>query len=178
MPYLQRIDAHRYYSNFGPLLDELHDRFAGWLGVESNHIMTATNGMAILELIISSLNLPRGSHVILPSWTFCATAHAVLNAGLVPYFVDVDRHTWAITPSIVADVMTRIDHVSLVMLVAPFGYPLPIDTWEDFSRTYNVHIMIDGAAMALEDITPSKIIPTMLSLHATKVVSAGLNLTF
>jgi dTDP-4-amino-4,6-dideoxygalactose transaminase len=40
-----------------------------------------------------------GGACIMPSYSFVASAHAVLAAGLVPYFIDVDPDTWAITPS-------------------------------------------------------------------------------
>lgn len=173
VPYLKQIDNNRYYSNFGPLLAVLHTRFADLIGVDAAHVMTASSGMSGLELTIAALDLPHGSTVVLPSWTFCATAHAVLNAGLIPHFVDVDRQSWALTPQMAEDALKRIENVSLVMPVAPFGLALPVQEWEAFSDKYGVAVIIDGAALCPEDITPSEIVPIMVSLHATKIINAG-----
>ncbi|MCB1782672.1 MAG: aminotransferase class I/II-fold pyridoxal phosphate-dependent enzyme [Alphaproteobacteria bacterium] len=174
-PYLKKIDENRYYANFGPLVEEVHDRCAQWLNLEERkHVMTASSGMAILELLIQAYDIPLGTTAIMPSWTYIATPHAALNKGLVPYFVDVDPVSWALTPEIAEKAMRDAPgDVSLIMPVAPFGLPLPVQEWEDFSRRHNVRVIIDGAAMCLDDVVPSETVPTMVSFHATKMLNAA-----
>lgn len=174
-PYLRRIDENRYYSNFGPLVEEVHDRCTAWLGLEQrNFVMTASSGMSILELLIQAYDIPIGTTALLPSWTYIATPHAVLNKGLVPYFTDVDPQSWALTPQIAEKALERAPgKVSLVMPVAPFGLKPSVAEWEEFSKKHNVSVIIDGAAMSMDDVTPSETVPTMISFHATKMLGAA-----
>ena len=101
LTYLRQIDENRYYTNLGPLVRTFEKRFAGWVDIGEGDVVTASNGTAIMELAITALDLPPESYVILPSWTFIATAQAVTRCGFKPFFADVDSESWAITPDIV-----------------------------------------------------------------------------
>jgi len=97
LPYLKRIDESGWYSNFGPLLTELEQRlasrFAGPVAV-----VTAANGTQALTLALMASRAPQGSLCAVPSWTFVATLHAIVAAGLIPWMVDVDPDTWMVEP--------------------------------------------------------------------------------
>lgn len=174
LPYLHRIDESRHYSNFGPLVREFETRMAEQMNISSSHLVTTSNGMSALALILQSCDLPEGSCVLLPSWTFCATAHAVLNAGFKPVFADVDRETHALTPMIAEKALQDSPSpLSLILPVVPFGSPAPVREWELFAQKHNVQVVIDGATLCPEDIQPSENVPIMVSLHATKVLNAG-----
>src|SRR5688500_4841165 len=100
MPYLKRIDEARWYSNFGPLVNEFETRLAEHFSVMPKMVATAVNGTLMLIATLRALNVPENSFCIMPSWTFVATASAAHYAGLTPYFVDVDRDTQALHPEI------------------------------------------------------------------------------
>ena len=72
-PYLQRIDEARWYSNFGPLLTEVEARLAGRFQAGA-HVVTVSNATQALTLALQAMDLPPGGHVVLPAWTFVATA--------------------------------------------------------------------------------------------------------
>src|SRR5512141_600497 len=99
-PYLQRIDEARWYSNFGPLLTEFEARIAGRYR-PGTEVVTVTNATQALTLALKAMDLPAGGYVALPAWTFVATAHAVMQAGLKPWFLDVDPQTWMLDPAAV-----------------------------------------------------------------------------
>jgi dTDP-4-amino-4,6-dideoxygalactose transaminase len=108
----------------------------------------------------------------MPSWTFVATAHAARAAGLTPYFVDVDPSTWAVEPEAVLDaVACAPDTVGAIVIVSPFGAPLDIDAWARVRETTGLPVVIDAAAGF--DGLDAGSIPTVVSLHATKSLSAG-----
>lgn len=173
-PYLQNIDSNRYYTNFGPLVQKFEERFSQWLHVNPSHVLTTSNGTTALEIAIKAYNPPAQSYAIMPSWTFCATAHAVLSNDLIPFFSDVDPDSWALTPDLAEKALALCPGpVSLVLPVCPFGLPLPIKEWEEFHRTHNIDIVMDGAALLPHEIQPSASIATIISLHATKVLCAG-----
>ena len=171
LPYLEGIDERRWYSNWGPLLVEFEARLTGRL-VAGSHLTTVANATQGLALTLSALNLPARSLVALPSWTFVASAHAVLQAGLTPWFVDVDADSWSLTPDILAEALTRAPApVSAAIAVAPFGQPLDLTAWADFSRARGLPVVIDAAA-AFDTVSESTL-PTVVSLHATKVLGVG-----
>lgn len=171
LPYLQRIDSARWYSNFGPLLTELEQRLADRFPV-GTHIVTVANGTQALTLALMAMDLPAGGYVAMPAWTFVATAHAVLQAGLTPWFLDVDPETWALDPSEVATRLPTAGHpVVAAIPVSPFGRPLDLAAWRAFRAEMGIPVLVDAAAGF--DTTSDARLPTVVSLHATKVAGAG-----
>jgi dTDP-4-amino-4,6-dideoxygalactose transaminase len=170
-PYLQRIDEARWYSNFGPLLTELEDRLAARFAA-GTRVVTVANATQALTLALMAMDLPAGGHVAVPAWTFVATAHAVLQAGLVPWFVDVDEQTWCLDPAAVAARLPTAPHpVVAAIPVSPFGRPLDLDAWLAFRDATGVPVLVDAAAGF--DTAHDARLPLVVSLHATKVAGAG-----
>src|SRR5215217_9580196 len=89
-PYLRRIDEGRIYSNFGPLVRSLESRLAVRFGIPDEGVITVANATLGLGLALIAQHPEPGSLCAVPAWTFAATPHAVTQAGLIPYFVDVD----------------------------------------------------------------------------------------
>lgn len=170
-PYLQRIDGARWYSNFGPLLNELEGRLADRFR-PSTRIVTVANGTQALALTLAAMDLPAGGLVAVPAWTFVATAHAVMQAGLVPWFVDVDEETWSLDPAaIAARLASAPQPIVAVIPVSPFGRPLDLAAWRAFRDETGVPVLIDAAAGF--DTADDARLPLVVSLHATKVAGAG-----
>src|SRR5690606_34523177 len=102
-PYIEQIDASRHYSNFGPLIQSLEKRLAELFQRQTAHPMhvtTVSSATTGLELVLSSLGLPKGSRVLVPALTFVATLTAVIRANLVPVITDIDPDSWLLTPEI------------------------------------------------------------------------------
>ncbi|MEG0786980.1 MAG: DegT/DnrJ/EryC1/StrS family aminotransferase, partial [Comamonas sp.] len=100
LPWLERMHKARQYSNFGPLVQELEAEFSMRLDVEKEQLVTVANATLGLELVLQALDLPTDSRVLLPAFTFVATATAVIRAGHQPVLADVDASTWMLTPEI------------------------------------------------------------------------------
>lgn len=94
----------RLLTNGGPFVVRLEAAAAEYLGVA--HCVAVCNATAGLELALKALNVAPGSDVLVPSFTFVATAHAVRNAGLVPVFADVDEDSHCVTPETLAAAAT------------------------------------------------------------------------
>ena len=85
LPYLRRIDANRWYSNFGPLVGEFEARIAAsFAGAGDCHVVSVSSCTAGIELALRALSLPAGAPILVPALTFIATASAVRCAGLSP----------------------------------------------------------------------------------------------
>src|SRR5207247_1448643 len=84
----------RWLTNDGPMLKEFEQRVATLLGVR--HCVAVTNGTVALELTIRALELH--GEVIIPAFTFVATAHALQWHGITPVFCDIDPTTHTLDP--------------------------------------------------------------------------------
>lgn len=183
LPYLRRIDSARIYANWGPLNAELEQRLSARFDAAVVTVSTATDGLACaLRAVLEDKPAPqRRGLCLMPSWTFVATAHAALAAGLTPCFLDVEEESWALTPERLRESLLRAMArrpanwpdlpVSAAIVVAPFGLPLDPKPWDDFAARTGIPVVIDAAAAF--DALKVGAAPTVVSMHATKAVCAG-----
>lgn len=172
VPFLRRIDAARYYSNGGPLIGEFEEGLARQFQVSVEQIACVSSGTMGMAAALRAAGAPAGDYCLLPAWTFVAGPAAVEAVGLQPYFIDVDPHTWAITPAGVRQELTQIDgDVSAVLVVSPFGAALDSAEWLAFSDETGIAVIFDAAA-GFDSVNASAM-PTVISLHATKPFGVG-----
>src|ERR1022692_5140418 len=132
LPYLETIDACRWYSNAGPLITQLEEELSRRLGFRDQGVVMAANATVGITVALLARRVPAGSLCIVPSWTFVATPHAVRAAGLTPWFHDVDWRTWALQPHEVMESLKRMPRpVGAIVVVSPFGAPLDIGAWQE-----------------------------------------------
>lgn len=172
LPYLRRIDANRWYSNFGPLVGEFEARIAAsFAGAGDCKVVSVSSCTAGIELALRALALPAGAPVLVPALTFIATASAVRCAGLSPVVGDVDPGSWLLTPDIARAAVREIG-ARAVVPVTTFGAEQDGEAWSAFARDTGVPVVIDAAAGYGNQRDPG---PTcaVFSLHATKPLAAG-----
>jgi len=171
-PYLAEIDRSRLYSNFGPHAQVLEERIAAHFGLPGGTVTTVANATLGLTLALTAQGPSASTLCVLPAWTFVASAHAVVLAGLTPYFVDVDPFTWALDPLAVEhEIREAPARVGAVMVVAPFGRPIDYRKWDEFKIRTGLPVVIDSAAAF--DSLKVGLCPAVVSLHATKVIGVG-----
>jgi dTDP-4-amino-4,6-dideoxygalactose transaminase len=171
-PYLQQIDGARVYSNFGPLASSLEERLEGHFRLPKGAVTTVANATFGLATALSAQGARRGTLCVMPAWTFVASAHAALIAGLTPYFVDVAPDTWALEPEpVLKSISEAPAEVGAVMPVAPFGHAIDIPAWDRFRSATRLPVVIDAAA-GFDTLVPGDV-PAVVSLHATKVIGTG-----
>jgi dTDP-4-amino-4,6-dideoxygalactose transaminase len=171
LPYLQEIDEARWYSNFGPMLTRFEERLAERFRPQTK-VITVANATQALTLALQAMDLAPGGYVVLPAWTFVATAHAVIQAGLKPWFVDVDPETWMLDPATVVALTADLKReVTAVIPVCAFGAMPQLAHWRAFREVTGVSVLIDAAAAF--DTQHDARLPTVVSLHATKVLGLG-----
>jgi dTDP-4-amino-4,6-dideoxygalactose transaminase len=172
LPYLRSIDASRQYANRGPLVRGFEARLAHHAGGSADQIAVAANATAALTAILLSLDIPRGRSCMVPAWSFAASAHAVVQAGLIPWFVDVSASDGALCPESAECLASHAPgHLGAVLAVSPFGLPVPVNSWESFRHRTGVPVVVDAAA-AFDSVRVSSL-PTAVSLHATKALGVG-----
>lgn len=173
LPYLRQIDSARTYTNFGPQVRALEGRLVKHFGVPVGSVVTVSNATAGLALALQAQGPRRGSLCLMPAWSFAASAHAAVMAGLKPHFIDVAPGTGTLMPERVLEVMAQFPpgRVGAVMPVAPFGHPVDVAAWDRFHEQTRLPVVIDAAA-GFDALRPGRI-PAVVSLHATKILGAG-----
>jgi dTDP-4-amino-4,6-dideoxygalactose transaminase len=178
-PYLERIDASRIYSNFGPLVLELESRLAQRLRLPAGGVTSAANGTAALSAAILA-TAGRASSArplaLMPSFTFVATAVAAEQCGFRPYLLDIDPESLLLDAAR-SRRSAALPRAGVIIPVAAFGRAVPQAPWEEFQRLTGVPVVIDGAAsLELLGGTPERYlgrIPVAVSFHATKSFATG-----
>jgi len=169
-PYLRRIDANRWYSNLGPLVLELEDRLADRF-VRPTRIITCANGTQAITFALRAAGATEGFCAV-PAWTFVATAHAAIQAGLTPWLLDVDPDTWMLDPAAVREALKHAPgKVAAVIPVSAFGRPLDLEAWAAFRDETGIAVVADCAAGI--DALDRAPVPVTVSLHATKALGIG-----
>jgi dTDP-4-amino-4,6-dideoxygalactose transaminase len=130
---------HCWLSNDGPLVREFEWRLAHHLGIE--HVVATCNGTIALEIAIRALGLT--GEVIIPSYTFIATAHAASWQGLTPVFADIDPATHCLDPEAVRALITP--RTSGVIAVHLWGRPAPIAALEALCAERGLTLLFDAA---------------------------------
>ncbi|HUB98111.1 MAG TPA: aminotransferase class I/II-fold pyridoxal phosphate-dependent enzyme [Stellaceae bacterium] len=173
---LRAIDERRWYSNHGPAVRRFEALLAAHFRLPPEGVASFSNGTIALTVALQALGAQPRQRCLMPSWTFVASASAVVGAGLVPHFVDVDPNTWALDPEALAK-RHDLAGVGAVMAVSPFGAPLDRARWETFTAKTGIPVLIDAAAgfdavASIGRAAPGPT-PMMVSLHATKVFGVG-----
>ncbi len=155
----------------GPMVEALERAAASYLGVkECVAVSSCTAGLMLAE---RALDL-RGE-VIVPSFTFCATAHSLLWNGLQPVFVDCDPQTFNAGPEQIEHAITR--RTSAILGVHIFGLPAPVKELEELARRHQLRLLFDGAHAFGSWVGATKVAAwgdaTVFSLSPTKPLVAG-----
>ena len=131
----------------GPHIDLFEEEFATAVG--RRHAVALSSGTAALHLALLLLGVGEGDSVLVPSLTFVATANAVSYTGARPVFIDSDRRTWNIDPSLVAEEMhSRAragDLPSAVIAVDLYGQCADYPALTGVCDAYDVPIIEDAA---------------------------------
>ncbi len=158
-------------SNFGKYVRALEQRLTSMLGVK--HVRTVPNATTGLMLALSTL--PAHSEVLVPSFTFPATAHALVRANLRPRFVEAMADTFNIA---VAEAEAKItSRTSAILAVNVFGNPCQIDDLVCLAQKYKLKLFFDSAA-AFGSYYKNQLLGAcgdaeIFSMSGTKVLTAG-----
>ncbi|MFC1680734.1 aminotransferase class I/II-fold pyridoxal phosphate-dependent enzyme [Pseudomonadota bacterium] len=163
------IFERRWLTNDGPYVQEFENRIASMLGVK--HCVAMCNGTVALEIAIRALELH--GEVIVPSFTFIATAHALQWQEITPVFCDVDRTTHTIDPIRIEEHITP--RTTGIVGVHLWGRPCDIESLSELSKRHGLALMFD-AAHALGCSHEGRMIGNfgeleVLSFHATKILN-------
>jgi dTDP-4-amino-4,6-dideoxygalactose transaminase len=140
--FLARVEGildRRWLSNDGPLVREFESTAAGILGVK--HVVAMCNATVALEIASRALGLK--GEVIIPSYTFIATAHALQWQGITPVFADMDPVTHNIDPGSIEPLITP--RTTGIVGVHVWGRACDTNAIEAIARKHNLQVMYDAS---------------------------------
>lgn len=165
------IFERRYYTNHGPLAQEFEARLCECLGVK--HAITMTN--ATIGLMIAAKAMGLTGEIILPAFTFIASAQSLTWAGLDPVFCDVDPETHNISAELVEPLIS--DNVSAIMGVHLWGNPCEVEALQALADYHGVQLYFDAAHAFASEYHGRRIGGfgelEVFSFHATKIMNSA-----
>ena len=127
----------------GEKVAEFEQKFATYCGTA--HAVAVNNGTAALHAALLACDIGPGDEVIVPAFSFIATATAVSMCGAKPVFADVDEQTFNIRPDQVNERITP--KTKAVIGVHLFGQPFDVNTVQEICEAHNL-VLIEDAAQA------------------------------
>ena len=167
---VRQIFERRWFTNDGLCLREFESRISDEFDVA--HAIAVSNGTVAIELVLRAIGAT--GEVIVPSFTFIATAHAALWQGLTPVFCDVDPITHNLDPAHVRQLIT--ERTSAIVGVHLWGRPAYSPELDQLVRQHGLRLLFDashafGCTAGGVPVGGHGDAET-LSFHATKIVSA------
>ncbi len=166
----KQILDNRWLTNNGPFVQEFEKKVAQILGVR--HCIAMCNATIALEIVIRGLGLT--GEVIVPSFTFIATAHSLQWQEITPVFCDIDPDTHTIDPKKIESLITP--RTTGIIGVHLWGRPCAINELVEITNHHNLMLIFD-AAHAFDCSYNGHMIGNfgeaeVFSFHATKFINS------
>lgn len=159
----------RWFTNFGPLAKQLQLELQNLLQVK--HCIPLCNGTVALELACRAIGLT--GEVIVPSYTFIATAHALKWQEITPVFCDMLESDFTIDPDKIEELIT--EKTTGIIGVHVYGNPCNYKAISNIAKKYNLKVIYDAAHAFTNKVKGIPICQlgdiSVLSFHATKFFS-------
>jgi perosamine synthetase len=159
--------------SLGPMLARFERDWAERVGVA--HAVACSSGTAGLHACFHALGLGRGDEVILPSFSFVASANAILYTGATPVFVEVDPFTFNLDPAAVEAAITP--RTRAIEIVDIFGYPAEIPGLVRIAERASLHLVEDACQAIGADYDGRPLggfgHPSVLAFYANKQMTTA-----
>jgi dTDP-4-amino-4,6-dideoxygalactose transaminase len=167
------LESRVWWRTPGTRTLEFESAFARFHG--ARHGIAVTNGTAALEVTMAALGIASGDEVILPDFTFVATASAVLFANALPVLVDVDPETYCINPDLVEAAITT--RTKAIVAVHMGGHPADLDRLKQIASDKQLLLIEDSAHAHASEWRGQRVgtfgVAGTFSFQSSKLMTAG-----
>ncbi len=157
----------------GPEVAAFEEEFSAHVG--GRHCVAMNSGTSALHLGFIAAGIKPGDEVIVPSFSFAATANSVALAGAIPIFADIDPRTFNLDPDHVETLITK--KTTAIMPVHLYGHIAAMDRFDEISSKYGVKIIEDAAQGHLASLNGRNAgefgVVASFSFYPTKNMTAG-----
>lgn len=137
---ISRVLDHGQYI-LGPEVTELEERLVDYTG--ASYCITCANGTDALQIALMALGVGRGDEVIIPSFSYIATAEAATLLGARPVYIDVDENTFNLDADQLEAAITP--KTKAIIPVSLYGQPAEYDIINAIAEKYSLPVIEDGA---------------------------------
>ena len=143
--------------------------------LKAKHVIAVNSGTAALYAALVAADIKSGDEVLLPSFTFVATANSIVAAGAKPIFIDINRDDYTVD---ISDLKAKITNKSKAIIpVNLYGHPSAMDEISELADKYSLKI-IEDACQSVGSTFKKKQTGTMglmgcFSMYASKVLTCG-----
>lgn len=157
----------------GKKVEELENTTSSFLKTE--HVVATSNGTSTMHLALVALGIGNGDEVIVPAFSYIATANVVELVGATPIFVDIELDSYNIDITKIEEVITA--KTKAIIPVHEFGLACDIESIMEIARKHSLYV-IEDAACALGATYKNKHVGTFghfgsFSLHPRKAITSG-----
>lgn len=180
---LREIEKNGVYSNGGPVVRRFENNVTGRLfrgKGDSLAVVNATLGLMLALKLAAIQSGKRGGLVLMPAFTFAATAQAAEWAGLTPLICDIDPDDWTASARAEELLLDKFgDRIVALLPYATFGAAIDLDRYSALSKAYCVTVVIDAAAsLGTIDVHGANFgagapFAVVYSMHATKTFATA-----
>ena len=167
------LESRIWWRTPGTKTLEFERAFAKFHG--AHHGIAVTNGTAALEVTMAALGITAGDEVIVPNFTFVATASAVLFANALPVLVDVDPETYCIDPVLAEAAITP--RTKAMIAVHMGGHPADLDSLKKICYRHRIALIEDSSRAHASEWRGQRIgtfgIAGTFSFQSSKLITAG-----
>ena len=186
--YVESCIKEGWVSSVGAFVDRFERDLAAYCG--ARYASVIVNGTCALQVALTVLGVQAGDEVLVPSLTFVATANAVVHAGAVPHFVDVEEASLGIDPQALDEHLKKIVTIKngqainrntgrvirALMPVHVFGHPCQLEALQKIAQQYHITLLED-ATEALGSMIGNKLVGSMatavFSFNGNKILTTG-----
>ena len=173
LKYITRAVKSGWVSSLGKYITQFEENFADYCG--SKYSLATSNGTTALHLALTASNIQSGDEVIVPDFTFVATANAVKYCGAKPVFVDIEPNTLCIDPDSILHAITK--NTKAIIPVHIYGHPANMQAIMEIAEKYNL-IVIEDCAEAHGAAIGEKKVGTfgkcgVFSFYGNKIITSG-----
>jgi UDP-2-acetamido-2-deoxy-ribo-hexuluronate aminotransferase len=137
---IETVLRHGKYI-LGPEVQELEDKLADYTGAK--YCISCANGTDALQIAQMALGVGHGDEVIVPGFSYIATAETPALLGAKPVYVDIDPHTYNMAPALIEDAIT--ERTKAIIPVSLYGQCADFDAINAIAEKHNLPVIEDGA---------------------------------
>ena len=187
--YLNKCIETGFVSYVGKFVETFEKKLGNF--TKSKFVVATSSGTAALHLILDYLNVGKNDEVLVPGYTYVATANAIKYCKATPNFVDIDTETLGVCPKKLENYLRKIiikkknksfnkhtkKHIKAIIIVHVYGFSCKVNAIKKICKKYNIEL-IEDAAEAVGSFYKKKHLGTfgnfgILSFNGNKTITSG-----